>query len=221
MTTAAQIAIGVLRSCPHFFGSIGSVMYLLGLSGGITYHGWLPVSGTPERTALDSLGLLLIAISVWLALGKEPRRPKNPKRYGVRIFHPRDGDHVNCVDVRGEIRKPLPPGYALRLLVGYPDQDGFEPRGRVVADTDAGTWEALNVDVGDKGGHRYFIEICIVGPDGAALLDSRLAAQRDHRHTADALRRLTGLPRESLSPMRRRTADIASCAKVTVIRRQP
>jgi hypothetical protein len=60
------------------FYVLGAVLVVLGLSGGITYSGWLPIVEVPSRVGAVVIGLVFVAIGLWR---QQTHRSVNADKY--------------------------------------------------------------------------------------------------------------------------------------------
>lgn len=211
-----QIVAKLVESLPALLIVLGGFLIVLGVAGGITYGGWLPIAGVGWRVGAVGVGLLIIG------LGFYPRRePPTPhgSSFGIKIEYPQPGDRVDVLDVRGTLKKAPPAGYALKIFRVYPGSDSFVPIGGGRMSVTAGTWEAYQCDIGGKPGDRRFVAAYLVGPSGMALLDYHAKAVAVHRTTLEQLKNVQGAQEAHLPPIERRTQDMIECHRVQVIRK--
>ena len=81
--------------------------------------------------------------------------------------HP-DGVRRDKVDVHGTLETKIPPGYRLRVLRIYPNNDVYPLREATVA-PDGRTWEALSCDIGGVSGNDRSLGAYLCGPGAEAL----------------------------------------------------
>lgn len=208
----------LIDSVPALLIVAGGVLIVLGLAGGITYNGWLPITELPARIGACALGIVGLSFGVYF--WKATKGPMlNATVYGIRIEHPKDGDRLHIVDVRGTIKKSIPQGYGLRVFRIYPGSDNFTPVGsKARIEIEKGTWEADHCHVGGKTGDRRALAAFIVGPSGAALIEYHNEAMRVHRKTLDQLRAAGGGDGDFLPSIELRTEDMAECHRIAVWR---
>ena len=212
------IAEKLLDSFPTLIAVLGIALVVLGLAGGITYSAWLPIPDAAGRLAAGILGVFILTIGVFLYHTSQSKKPVrlDLTKYGIKITHPRDGDEVEIVDVRGIIKYPLPEGYSLRMFRIYPGSERMTPIGRATLDMNAGTWLADNCHAGGKSGEKRSIAAFIVGPAGTSLIEYHNDAARTHRKTMDQLRQTSGNEGEYLPAIPTNTPDMLEVHRVPV-----
>ena len=206
----------VIDSLPTLLIVLGGILILLGLAGGIMYNQWFPVRELGARIAAVVMGLLILLWG-YFSGNKQVTVPATEK-YGIKIEHPRNGDRVEVVDVRGSIKKALPEGHVLKVLRVYPGSENYIPIGEGRIDIKSGTWMAEQCNIGGKTGDKRWIAAYIVGPGGAALLSYYEKAARVHKSVMNQLRSATGKEGEYLPLMDKRTPDMLECDRVSVTR---
>nr|WP_315243896.1 hypothetical protein [uncultured Albidiferax sp.] len=176
----------------------GLLLLVLGASGGVRYSGWLPIEEAGWRVALGLLGaafLTLAARKSLAATGQALLSEAEVKALGIKISMPRAGDSVSDrVRVTVVSEKPIPKGYELRVLRGYPRVHGVVPHAKLTTSNDKLEWDAYDFDIGGAKGETRSIEAWLVGPDGAALLATW---ESNHQSTVVVanreIRRLAGI----------------------------
>ena len=184
-----DVVLELLRSRRAFLLVIGTGLFVLALARGVTYRQWLPIDGAPERALLGAFALILFVLGLLLQ-APSGMSHRTRRSLGIRILHPAENAVVDVVDVRGSIAKSLPEGHELRVLRGYPQQGGLVPVVNTTVDVEKGEWLAPGFDIGGTAGDARSIEVWVVGPDGAALLDCWLQAQKAHWATVKQVKRL-------------------------------
>lgn len=207
----------LLDSLPTLLVVLGVALIVLGLAGGVTYNAWLPISDVPGRAGAGIAGIVIGGIGLYLSNPSKGTRVTS-SAYRVRITHPRDGDEVDIVDVRGTITKAPPEGYGLRVFRIYPGSDRMTPIGIANIDLEKGTWEAQHCHAGGKSGDKRAIAVFLVGPSGAALIDYHNEAAQVHKKTLQQLRD-KGLEGDFLPAIGSRTLDMFECHRVPIKRK--
>ena len=213
------IAEKLLDSFPTLVTVVGAALIVLGLTGGVTYNAWLPIPDTAGRVAAVILGCVIASAGAGFHLWNQYRKPSriDPSGYGIKITHPREGDEVNTVDVRGTIKKALPENHTLRLFRIYPGSARMTPIGKVTIVLSAGEWSADHCNAGGKSGDRRSIAAFIVGPSGAALIEYHDNAARVHRKTMLELEQLTKKQGDNWLPaIPVDTPDMVECHRVPI-----
>jgi hypothetical protein len=207
----------LLDSVPVLLIILGVLLFSLGLSGGITYKQWFTIPETEPRLAAALAGIVVFGLGV---ARSRVQVVTSARKYGIKIDHPRDGDAVDIVDVRGSISKPLPGGYTLKVFRIYPGTNSYVPLGDARIDIESGRWEAERCDIGGRPGDKRSIAAYLVGPNGAILLDYYAMAKRAHRSVMDDLLKATGKEGAYLPSIEKRTLDMIECNRVSVLRKQ-
>jgi len=203
---------------PTLLVVFGILVVILGIAKGITYSNWLPILDWPSRVAAGAFGIALILMGLF---GVKPAAilPK-AKDYGIAITDPKPGASVVVTDVRGDIKKPLPDHYTLRVFRVY-DKERFYPLRECRIDYERNEWEANGCDLGGAAsGETRIFAVNIVGPDGAALIDYVRSAAQVHNPVRDALEEATKSKVASLPLIEflGRTRDMIECDRVLVRR---
>jgi hypothetical protein len=150
-----DIVSKLIDSVPSLLIVLGVLLLVLGLSGGITYNQWLPIPDLTARIASIAVGAIILGLGVsfgWVAKTRTPALLA--KNFGIEIEHPRNGDVVGTVDVRGTLKKAPPDGYTLKIFRIYPGSGSFLSVGDAKVKSEDGTWEAEQCDIGGKTGDR-------------------------------------------------------------------
>ncbi|OLD24311.1 MAG: hypothetical protein AUJ04_09315 [Acidobacteria bacterium 13_1_40CM_3_55_6] len=213
------IAEKLLDSFPTFVTVVGATLIILGLTGGVTYNAWLPIPDMAGRVAAAILGCVIAAAGAGFYFWNQSRKPSriDPSAYGIKITHPREGDEVNTVDVRGTIKQGLPENHTLRLFRIYPGSAKMSPIRKATIVLSDGEWTADHCNAGGKSGDRRSIAAFIVGPSGAALIEYHDEAVRVHRKTMRELEQLTKKDRDDWLPaILVDTPDMVECHRVPI-----
>jgi hypothetical protein len=209
----------LLDSFPTLVTVVGAALIVLGLTGGVSHNSWLPIPDMAGRVTAVILGCVMAAVGAALYFWNQSRRPSrfDPSGYGIKITHPREGDEVNTVDVRGTIKKALPENHTLRLFRIYPGSAKMSPIGKATIVLSDGVWTADLCNVGGKSGDRRSIAAFIVGPSGAALIEYYDDAARVHRKTMRELEQLSKQQRDDWLPaIHVDTPDMVECHRVPI-----
>ena len=134
-----QVVGKLVESVPALLIVLGSFLVLMGVTSGITYHGWLPIVDVAGRIGAVVLGLLLIGLGFYRRVDSQV---SDTRRYGIKIENPAPGEKVDDFSVRGTIKKPPPNGYSLKVFRIYPGPDSFIPIGEGRISIADGTWQA-------------------------------------------------------------------------------
>jgi hypothetical protein len=165
-----EIGANIVESAQALLIVLGVVILVLGLAGGVTLKGILPIPEAEWRIFAAVAGLLLVLISV-VFLGKASATPREAMRYGIKITTPHDGNHVGITNVEGTIKRRFPAEYTLHMLRIYPGSNGFIPMGVAEVDYKARIWRATGCDIGGRPGNSRIIGAYLVGPSGRVLFD--------------------------------------------------
>src|SRR5437899_1332642 len=114
--------VEVLLTSRNLILLLGGILVVLGTAGGVTYHQWLPIADFGWRVFLVAVGVVLIVL--YFLLPKDsPKKltDRKIKSLGIKIDYPESNAIITGrTEVRGTIAKPIPEGYELRILRGYP-----------------------------------------------------------------------------------------------------
>jgi hypothetical protein len=205
----------------------GLILLELAAAGGVRYSGWLVIDDPGWRLAMGGLGAMFLIAAVAKALmvtGDSGIRPTDIAALGIKITSPHGGDALgNRERVTVTTEKPIPKGYELRVLRGYPGVNGFIPHVKLTKANDKLEWNAFDFDIGGDKGSTRMIEAWLIGPDGAVLLK---AWEEDHKAIAAAnheIDRLARLANEAgkriwLPPIGSPTKDMHKCFSIVVTR---
>ena len=216
--TKTTLIAKLLDSLPTLLVILGVALLVLGLAGGVTYNGWLPIPDAAGRVGAATAGIAICGIGLYLSRTSKATALTS-SAYGIKITHPKDGDEVEVVDVRGTIKKALPEGYSLRIFRIYPGSDRMTPIGKANVDIEKGAWEAERCHVGGKSGDKRSIAAFIVGQSGIALIDYHNEAVQTHRRTMEQLRAAGAGEGEYLPAIGSRTLDMVECHRVPIKRK--
>lgn len=162
----------------------GLVLLTLGAAGGIRYSGWLPIDEGAWRIAFGLLGTALLGFAAWRASTISVQAlltDSEIKALDIKIVAPRHDEVVgDRLTVKVTSEKPIPKGYELRVLRGYPGDLGVVPNAKLIKSSDKLEWDAYDFDIGSSKGDARSIEAWLVGPDGSALLTNW---ETNHRST--------------------------------------
>ena len=210
--------VEVLLTSPNLILILGGILIVLGASGGVTYQRWFPIADEQWRILLVVAGALLFAL--YFLLPKDSAKKltdRTIKSLGITIEYPGNNTVINgMTEVRGTIAKPLPAGYEICILRGYP-KGGFTPHGYCVREPNKKTWHVAQFDIGGQKGDSRRIEAWVVGPDGRLLLDTWFADQEVHGTTNSRLKELGPTERLAwLKPIAKATSDMLQCDLIKV-----
>lgn len=211
-----ELLAKLIDSVPVLLILLGVAVLVLGLAGGVTYNNWLPIVDQPGRigAVVVGAGILGLGFFGWRTRVIVPKA----KDFGITIDHPKDGDLVGIVNVRGRIKKAIPDGYTLQVFRCYAGKHSYVPIGKGDIEPEKGTWNASQCDVGGRPGDTRIIRAYLVGPNGAAVLDYWFKAKNVHKRVREQLRDLTGKEPDYLPPIDMHTTDMIPCARVEVRR---
>lgn len=203
---------------------LGVILVVLGAAGGVGYNSVLPIAKTWAQVSLMVAGGVLVALSYAQQSSETSLDPDKFVELGIKIIAPQPNERVTSrtrVTVVSE--QPLPKGYELQVLRGYPRQKGVVPNSKAHKTAGKLEWIAHDFDIGGAPKELRTIEVWLVGSNGAALLANW---EENHAIVAKAnreLRRLGELAKQQpaidwLPPITRLTSDMARCQSVLVER---
>ena len=88
----------LIESVPVLLIVLGVLLFGLGIAGGVTYHGWFPITELPARVAAIVAGILVFSLSIAMNR-KATNEAPSARRFGIEILYPKEGDEVDIVDV--------------------------------------------------------------------------------------------------------------------------
>ena len=192
----------VLLAMPRLLILAGAAVFVVGAAGGL--KDWVRL-GTPGGILVMVLGGGLVATGLWIYLRENSNRGaksasanlSEASRIGVQIFRPGQNELVGeLVDASGSFKGPIPAGYELRVLRGYPRQGGVLPSGTLRVDESTGRWSVADFEVGGEGGktppERRSLELWLVGESGRAVLQCWSDAHQVHAIAMHRIKDLTG-----------------------------
>ena len=191
------------------------------------YSGWLVIDDPYWRLAVGGLGVVFLIAAVAKTLmvaGDSGISPTEVTALGVKITAPRNSDVLsNRERVTVTSEKPIPKGYELRVLRGYPRVEGFVPHVKLTKANNKLEWDAFDFDIGGAKGDTRMIEAWLIGPDGAVLLK---AWEENHKAIAATNREIDCLAvlakasgtRTWLPPIESKTKDMHKCFSIVVKR---
>ena len=215
-------AVKRLSAFEIFLVLLGVLSIALAAAHGITYQGWLPIESINGRITLEVTGAVLIALGVIVRIASPKHGVPSIKDLNVQIIHPENGDEVTeRVDVRGTFAKgALPKGYSIRVLRGYTD-GGFQPSAETAVDSENGTWQALDHQVGGDPGDRRLIQVWLIGEGGAAMLACWAEAAAVHWELQKEFKKQLHYYAHWLwlNPIKVQTRDMILCKSILVRRK--
>ncbi len=212
--------VEVLLTSPNLILVLGGILVVLATAGGVTYQRWFPIADREWRIFLVVVGVALLGL--YFLLPRESAKKltdRTIRSLGIKIDYPESNAVITGkTDVRGAIAKPIPEGYELCILRGYP-VGGFLPHGHCFCDPDKKTWHVQQFDIGGDKNDSRRIEAWLVGRDGRLLLDTWLAAHEVHRATNSRVQELAPAERLTwLKPITKGTSDMFRCDWIKVTR---
>jgi hypothetical protein len=210
----------ILLTSQNLILVVGAIFVALAAAGGLTYNQWLPIAEDRWRIVMGIFGLVLVVL-YFLLPRKAVRRldDRAIKALGVKITFPEDNSRITgLTDVRGTMEMPIPDGYELRILRGYP-QGGLVPNASTLNDPHKKTWLVQQFDIGGSKDEGRRIEAWLVGPDGHLLIDTWLTAHEVHSVTNRRMEILAPSERLTwLKPLKEGTSDMYRCDWIKVTR---
>lgn len=199
---------------------LGAVLFLIGMAGRATYQEWaVGPSEIWARASLGVLGFMLVAGSFWRRPADSRLSEASIKRLGVSVVHPQPNERIGGkVSVTVKSSKPIPAGYELHVLRGYPSSGGVVPNARTANGSEPLTWVAHDFDIAGKSGERRTIEVWLVGKGGAALLENWKACHEAVRENRKLINEVDARNFVWLPPIRRLAPDMHPCCSVPVVR---
>jgi hypothetical protein len=198
---------------------LGVLLFMFGASGSVTYNEF---SLAPQEWAQLSLmagGVLLAAASFLKIDDHKEIGQKAISKLGIKITSPQINERI-----KGKIRvtvtsdKPLPKGYELHVLRGYPRQNGIVPSAKAQKAADKLEWVAHEFDIAGVKDDVRTIEVWLIGEGGQALIENW---EKNHKVLANANRELEKLGKNKfawLDPITRMTPDMHRCQSIAVVK---
>lgn len=212
---------------------LGAAFFVLAAAGGVRYQGWFPIDGLEMRALLMVAGALLVTVALMRRSEQAPQSGlKQPDidALKIEIVTPTVGQEVDGrVRVHVRSSKPIPDGYEVMVLRGYPKQNGVVPNQLLNKQPASLDWIADSFDIAGKAGYVRTVEVWLVGRDGQALLknwrenhDIVATLNRNIRKLGGHLKEDAAIDaggmREWLPPITTFTADMHRCQAVSVKR---
>ncbi len=212
---------------------LGFISLGLGAAGGVRYQSWFLINDQPYRIAMMVAGALFVLAALMRRSEHAPASLKQADldALKIEILTPTAGQDVDR-HVRVHVRssKPIPDGYELIVLRGYPNQNGVVPNQAASRNPTSLDWIADPFDLAGQAGDTRTVEVWLVGRDGQALLKNW---QQNHAIVATlngGIRELGGRLKEDadldvekmckwLPPITAFSADMHRCQAVSVKRR--
>jgi hypothetical protein len=146
----------------------GLIVFTLGVAGEV--KNWVSPMTWQAQVAASTLGAIVTIVGLYLIL-RDPTKLDMRKDHGVKITSPHANEHVPLyVEIRGEIKEPLPEGKQLWLFRIWPDREMFVPMRRVATNSDTTEWKVENVHLGGKSKDQRYIGAYIVDESAIPLL---------------------------------------------------
>jgi hypothetical protein len=212
---------------------LGAVFFGLGAAGGVRYQSWFPIDGIEMRALMMVAGAVLVAVALMRRSEHSPQvalKQSDIDALKIEIVTPMNGQDVDGrVRVHVRSRGPIPDGYELMVLRGYPKQNGVVPNQLLNKQPASLDWIADSFDIAGKTGYVRTVEVWLVGRDGQALLKNwrenhEIVAtlNRNIRKLGDHLKEGAAIDvermRDWLPPITAFTADMHRCQAVSVKR---
>jgi hypothetical protein len=198
---------------------LGVLLFVFGASGGVTYNGFAPVSQEWARLSLMGGGILLAAASFLKIDDHKELGPKEISRLGIKIISPQINERIKgTVRVTVTSDKPLPKGYELHVLRGYPRKNGIVPNAKAQKTADKLEWIAHEFDIAGVNDDVRTIEVWLLGEGGKALIENW---EKNHNVVVNANRELEKLGKNKvawLDPITRMTPDMHRCQSIVVVK---
>ena len=203
----------LIDAVPVLLIVVGIVVFVLGAAGGVTFHGWFPITEKEWKivVALGGVVIFVLGITYQQTNVNLPRAAN----HRIKITYPNAGIVGDPIDVGGTIKKMPPDGYELWVLKIY-SNDKFTPVRKATIDIENNAWVAHSCSVGGKPGETRDLGAYLVGPSGAALINYYRSAADLHKQTMEQLRASSGNQADYLPAISARTLDMIECARVSV-----
>ncbi|SFU67580.1 hypothetical protein [Pseudoduganella namucuonensis] len=218
MEKFVEILRDIIKSHSKMCLIFGVLFVLLGVTGGITYNSWLPISDQWGQITLAVIGLILIAISFTDSKSSCLLTQRNIQKLGIKITYPHSNERVyGKIRVVVTSKEAIPEGFQLHILRGYPS-GGIVPNTKASQEGDKLKWTTYDFDIGGASNETRTIEAWLVGPAGTALLSNWEA---NHKILAAANRTLKDLGANKITwfpPITALTPDMHHCCSVVVSR---
>lgn len=146
----------------------GLLVFTLGIAGEV--KNWVAPLTWQAQVAAASLGAVVTIFGMYLIF-RDPTKLDMRKDHGIKITLPHANDPVPLhVEIRGEIKEPLPEGKELWLFRIWPDRQQFVPMRRVPTNPDSANWKVENVHLGGRPNDHRYIGAYIVDQSALPLL---------------------------------------------------
>lgn len=179
----------ILASRPTLFILVGAVLVLFAASKGVSYGDWhFAIEESWSRIGVGIAGFVFVGLS-FVKPEIDHLSDTAVAKLGIKIISPTEKAVLaNKTNVRITTAKPIPKGYRLFVLRGYPT-GGFVPNAELVPSADQKEWNAYDFDIGGVTNDARRIEAWVVGEDGVRLLDTWVAAQAVHKQVVNQLKK--------------------------------
>jgi hypothetical protein len=213
----------LIETVPALLLLIGTMLFLLGVAGGVRHKDvQLPIDGLVRQFATSLAGAAVFVLGLW-AWARQSAQRITPEEFGITIISPQRGDVVHTVDVRGTLKKKIPAGYKLRVIRVYPDGRIY-PLREATIDPGGATWEARSCDIGGDPGDDRSLAACLCGPGAEsvfAYLDDAIPVHNGTiKDLVEAYTKFAAtLPSvRPLPPIRQKPPDLVECYRVPLKR---
>lgn len=203
---------------------LGVVVFVVGAAGGITYNGWLPITRDWAQWSMMAAGAILVATSFLKHNQASSLDADRIAKLGIEITTPQPNERLSSkARVTVVSKEPLPDGYELHVLRGYPRVKGVVPNAKTHKTAGKLEWIAHDFDIGGVPNDTRTIEVWLVGANGTALFENW---ETNHTIVSNANRELRRLGEianqkpsiEWLPPITRFTTDMHRCQSVVVFK---
>jgi hypothetical protein len=202
---------------------LGIAVFILGTAGGVRHDDWFRIAdGWPQWTLMVA-GVVLVGLSFRKQTPDGLDQARIDK-LGIKITAPQVNEQVTSrIRVTVVSDEPIPAGYELQVLRGYPKVKGIVPHAKTHQTPGKKEWVTHDFDVGGIPKDTRTIEVWLIGPDGDALLKTWeanhevvAAANREARRLGELAKQKVNV--EWLPPIVNFTADMHRCGAIVVTR---
>lgn len=203
---------------------LGVIVFIVGAAGGVSYNGWLPITREWAQWSMMAAGAVLAAVSFLKQAPEVALDADKITKLGIKITAPQANERVTSkTRVTVVSDEPIPEGYELHVLRGYPRVKGIVPNAKTHKTAGKLEWVTHDFDIGGIPKETRTIEVWLVGASGTALLDNWEANHAIVSKANRELRRLGEIANQKpdiewLQPITRFTSDMCRCQSIVVVK---
>lgn len=203
---------------------LGVIVFAVGAAGGVVYNGWLPITRDWAQWSMMAAGAVLVAASFLKRTQVVELDAGKITKLGIEITAPQANERVTSkTRVTVVSKEPLPDGYELRVLRGYPRVKGIVPNAMTHKTAGKLEWVAHDFDIGGAPKDTRTVEVWLVGANGTALFENWEANHSIVSKANRELKRLGEIAKQTpniewLPPITGFTTDMHRCQSVVVFK---